>query len=81
MNEKDLKKLNLNKGDRVNIVSRYDDVERKAENFTVVTYRIPTQCIAAYFPEANAVIPHNHFARGSQTPISKSVIVKLEAHS
>ena len=78
INEDDLKKLKLNKGDHVNITSNYDGIVRKAENFVVAPYQIPTQCIAAYFPEANAVIPHNHFARGSQTPISKSVIVKLE---
>lgn len=77
MNESDLVRLNLIKGDRVIISSYYDGVQRKADNFVVVPYPIPTQNIATYFPEANAVIPHNHFARGSQTPISKSVRVKV----
>jgi molybdopterin-dependent oxidoreductase alpha subunit len=81
INENDLNELKLKKGDLVNITSHYDGVERKIENFAVVPYQIPTRCIATYFPEANAIVPYNHFARGSQTPISKSVIVKLEPTS
>jgi molybdopterin-dependent oxidoreductase alpha subunit len=78
INETDAEKFNFKKGDLVNLVSQYDDVERRAEGFVIVPYQIPARCIATYFPEANVLIPHNHFARGSQTPISKSVVVKLE---
>ena len=77
MNESDIKAFGLLKGDEVDIVSQYDNIERRADLFTIVPYDIPSQNVAAYFPEANAVIPHNHFARGSQTPISKSVVVRL----
>ena len=78
INPDDMAKVNLKKGDVVDIVSQYDGVKRKAEQFVVAPYQIPLQCIATYFPEANVLIPHNHFARGSQTPISKSVVVRLE---
>jgi anaerobic selenocysteine-containing dehydrogenase len=77
INETDMKAHQLKKGDVVDIVSEYDGVVRKAEQFTVVPYRIPKQCVATYFPEANVLVPVNHFARGSQTPISKSVVVKI----
>ena len=77
MNPIDIAKQNLKQGDRVNISSHYDGVIRQAEAFTVVSYHIPTQCVATYFPEANSVVPHNHFATESQTPISKSVVVRL----
>ena len=77
VNEMDMKAHQLEKGDVVDIVSEYDDVLRRAERFTVVPYQIPKQCIATYFPEANVLVPFNHFARGSQTPISKSVVVKI----
>ena len=77
MNEHDLRDAKLSKGDSVDIVSRYDGIERKAADFVVVPYQIPRQNIATYFPEANAVVPYNHYARGSQTPISKSVVVQL----
>ena len=77
MNEDDVAALQLRKGDVIDIVSLYDNTERKAENFTIVPYPIPTRNVATYFPEANAVIPHNRFARGSQTPISKSVAIRI----
>ncbi|MEK6783149.1 MAG: FdhF/YdeP family oxidoreductase [Bacteroidota bacterium] len=77
MNEKDVQVSGLKKGDLVDIISEYDGIQRRAENFAVVPYPIPSQNIATYFPEANTVIPHNHFARGSQTPISKSVVIRL----
>lgn len=77
INEADQVRLRLATGAQVDLVSVYDGIERVAENFTVVSYEIPTKNLATYFPEANAVVPYNHFARGSQTPISKSVIVRL----
>ncbi|MBK5277463.1 MAG: FdhF/YdeP family oxidoreductase, partial [Bacteroidia bacterium] len=78
MNEKDVRISGLNKGDVVDIISTYDGIERKAVDFSVVPYDIPSQNVATYFPEANAVVPHNHFAKGSQTPISKSVVIRLQ---
>ncbi len=77
MNEEDVFQAGLKKGDLVDLVSKYDGVERTAEDFVIVPYEIPKQNIATYFPEANTVIPYNHYARGSQTPISKSVVVQL----
>jgi molybdopterin-dependent oxidoreductase alpha subunit len=77
VNASDVARLGMRQGSRIDLVSRYDGVERRAENFVVVPYEIPSQNVATYFPEANAVVPHNHFARGSQTPISKSVVIKL----
>jgi anaerobic selenocysteine-containing dehydrogenase len=77
MNEGDLLRAGFKAGDKVDILSCYDGVERRAEAFTVVAYKIPAGNVATYFPEANEVVPHNRFARKSQTPISKSVVVKL----
>jgi len=77
MNESDMQAAGLNTKDVVDIVSTYDGVDRVARKFLVIPYDIPSRCIGTYFPEANPVIPHNHYARGSKTPISKSVVVKL----
>jgi molybdopterin-dependent oxidoreductase alpha subunit len=77
MNPVDAEKAGFAKGDVVDLISNYQGAERKAEDFAVVPYEIPRQNIATYFPEANAVIPYNEYARGSQTPISKSVVVQL----
>ena len=77
MNEKDVVRFGFREGERVNLQSNYDGVTRIAEDFVVVPYPIPPQNLATYFPEANALVPHNHFARESQTPISKSVVVRV----
>jgi molybdopterin-dependent oxidoreductase alpha subunit len=77
MNSQDIQRLQLTKGAEVDIVSHYDGIERKAKGFVVVPYNIPGQNIATYFPEANALVPFNYFARKSQTPVSKSVVVSI----
>ena len=78
MNENDMKNLSLDKLDIVNLVSKYDNIERKALNFLVVPYNIPQGNLASYFPETNVLVPYNHFADKSHTPISKSIIVEIE---
>ena len=35
-------------------------------------------CAAAYFPEANVLVPLDFTAHGSNTPASKAVVVRLE---
>ena len=62
----------------VNISSNYDGKVRTAKKFLVIPYKIPKGNLAAYFPEANVLVPYNHFAEKSKTPISKSIKVTLE---
>ncbi len=79
MNLKDVETFGFKKMDVVNIVSNYDGVERVAKNFLIIPYNIPQGNLAAYFPEANVLIPNNQYADKSFTPISKSIKVKLTA--
>ncbi|MFT6796541.1 MAG: molybdopterin-dependent oxidoreductase alpha subunit [Maribacter sp.] len=78
MNQADMTAQHLKKLEIVDLVSNYDHIERRAEQFLVVPYNIPEGNVAAYFPETNMIIPYNHFADYSNTPISKSVIVGVE---
>lgn len=78
MNPEDMVTHKLNSHEAIDIVSNYDSVERRAAKFLVVPYNIPKGNLAAYFPETNMIVPHNHFADKSNTPISKSVVVTLE---
>ncbi len=78
MNPEDMASLHFRKREIVHLISNYDGKQRKAEQFLVVPYAIPKGNLAAYFPETNVLVPHNHFADRSQTPISKSIKVKLE---
>jgi anaerobic selenocysteine-containing dehydrogenase len=77
MNPKDMAKKGLKKLDLIDLESEYDGTKRSAEKFYVVPYKIPEQNLAAYFPEMNVLVPINHFADQSQTPISKSVVVRV----
>lgn len=78
MSAEDMVSLNLKKLDVVNIHSHYDGQIRTAKRFLIVPYKIPPRNLGAYFPETNVLVPHNHFAERSKTPISKSIKVTLE---
>ena len=78
MNPEDIKEKGFHKEQVVNLVSCYDNQERRAKNFKIIPYDIPKSNLGAYFPETNVLVPINQYADKSNTPISKSVIVKIE---
>jgi len=78
MNTEDMAKRNLKQFEIVNLTSTYDGKKRTAYKFKVLPYKIPAGNIAAYFPETNPLVPYNHFAERSNTPISKSVKIRIE---
>ncbi|WP_171169425.1 FdhF/YdeP family oxidoreductase [Streptomyces sp. I05A-00742] len=55
-----------------------DGTERRAPGFRVVHYPTARGCAAAYYPETNVLVPLDHTADGSNTPASKSVVIRLE---
>jgi molybdopterin-dependent oxidoreductase alpha subunit len=76
----DIARLGLADGQMIDLVSEWrDGVERTAPGFRVVAYQTARGCCAAYFPETNVLVPLDSTAEGSNTPTSKSVIVRLEA--
>jgi molybdopterin-dependent oxidoreductase alpha subunit len=75
----DLAGLGLADGDTVDLVSEWrDGVERRAPAFRVVAYPVAAGTCAAYFPEANVLVPLDSVAEASNTPTSKSVVIRLE---
>ncbi|SJN52941.1 Formate dehydrogenase H [Vibrio ruber DSM 16370] len=78
LNPKDIELLGLKPEERVDVETIWtDDVQRKIYNFKVVPYQIPQGNVAAYFPEANALIPLDSKGDWSDTPTSKMVAVML----
>lgn len=75
----DLRDRGLRGGDLVDMISVWSDGERRAQGFRAVEYPTPRGCAAAYFPEANVLVPLDSTAEGSNTPTSKSVVIRLEA--
>ena len=79
VNPADLTELGLADGQHVDIHGVYSDgVDRVLRNYRVVSYPSARGCAAAYYPEANVLVPLESVAEGSQTPASKAVIVRLE---
>jgi molybdopterin-dependent oxidoreductase alpha subunit len=74
----DIRHLGWNDGDLVDLVSEWDDgSERTAPGFRIVGYDQPVGCAAAYYPETNPLIPLDSKGEGSNTPTSKSVVIRL----
>ncbi|MEO7126830.1 MAG: FdhF/YdeP family oxidoreductase [Nakamurella sp.] len=79
VNPVDLLDLGFRDGDRVDVHSEFaDGRDRAVRNWRVVSYPSARGCAAAYFPEANELVPLDFTAEGSNTPASKSVIIRLE---
>ncbi|MGI5163485.1 FdhF/YdeP family oxidoreductase [Spirillospora sp. CA-253888] len=79
VNPDDLAALGLADGGTVDLVSEWEDgVERRAPGFRLVSYPTARGCAAAYFPETNVLVPLDSTAQVSNTPTSKSIVVRLE---
>ena len=73
--------LKARAGERVDLVCVHaeDGVERVAEDFRLVPFDMPRGALAGYYPELNVLVPLSTFGEGSDTPTSKSVMVRLRA--
>ncbi|CAN5336016.1 FdhF/YdeP family oxidoreductase [soil metagenome] len=78
LNPDDITNLELKAGQVVDLTSHFDDGERHAHRFIVVPYPIPAGCAAAYFPEANPLVPLKSTAEKSQTPTSKALVISIQ---
>ncbi|CAL2103154.1 putative formate dehydrogenase oxidoreductase protein [Tenacibaculum sp. 190130A14a] len=78
MNPDDMKSLDINKLDKVDLTSYFEGEKRFANGFLAIPYSIPKQCTATYFPEANVLVPIKSKARISHTPASKTVIISVK---
>ncbi|WP_328970906.1 FdhF/YdeP family oxidoreductase [Streptomyces sp. NBC_00239] len=79
VNPQDAAELGLADGAYTDLVGEWKDgVERRAPGFRVVHYPTARGCAAAYYPETNVLVPLDSTADTSNTPASKSVIVRFE---
>ncbi|WP_204809055.1 FdhF/YdeP family oxidoreductase [Mycobacterium riyadhense] len=86
VNPTDIETLGLTAGDRVDLVSEWTDAEgrlqeRRVKDFLVVAYSTPVGNAAAYYPETNPLVPLDHTAAKSNTPVSKAIVIRLESAS
>ena len=80
-NGADLAELGIAPGQRVDVTSHWSgergEEQRRLTGFRALAYDVPRGCLAAYFPEANPLVPIGQFAERSLTPAFKSVVVTL----
>ena len=79
LNRQDLTELGISPNAKVDITSHFAGEQRVAKSFQVVPYDIPRRCAAAYFPEANVLVPLGSRADKSNSPASKSIVISLSA--
>lgn len=77
MNANDMIDNELKSRDMVNITSHHENMQIKSENWLVIPYKIPKGNIAAYFPEANELVPLESTADISNTPTSKWIVCTI----
>ncbi|WP_193374599.1 FdhF/YdeP family oxidoreductase [Nocardiopsis ganjiahuensis] len=79
VNPEDAGELGLADGAYTDLVGEWSDGrERRAPHFRVVHYPTARGSAAAYYPETNVLVPLDSTADVSNTPTSKSVVVRFE---
>jgi molybdopterin-dependent oxidoreductase alpha subunit len=79
LNKSELDKRGLKDGDRVDLITLSDDgIERRVRDFRAVGYSFPDGCCAAYYPEANPLVPLYAHDPLSFTPSSKGIPIRIE---
>ncbi|MDT5078247.1 MAG: hypothetical protein QOJ80_2884 [Mycobacterium sp.] len=84
VNPADIASFGLAEGARVDLISEFTDAaghveERRAKDFLIVPYSTPVGNAASYYPETNPLVPLDHTAKRSNTPVSKAIVIRLEA--
>ena len=77
VNPDELRERGIKPGSKVDITSFCGTERRLAKEFSAVPYEMPRGSAAAYFPEANVLVPISSQAEGSGTPTSKSVEIEI----
>jgi molybdopterin-dependent oxidoreductase alpha subunit len=79
VHREDIVALGFDEGELVDMESKWggDQIRRQVNGFRLVGYDTPRGTAAAYYPETNPLIPIDSTADHSNTPTSKSVVVRL----
>jgi anaerobic selenocysteine-containing dehydrogenase len=77
LHPQDVAAAGLREGQLVDLTSHFRDETRTLRGFRVVPYDVPRRCAAAYFPEANGLVPVESHAERSHTPTYKSIEISI----
>ena len=79
MNADDMVERGWKSRQKVCITSHFEGEERHADDWYLVPYELPRGNLAAYFPEANSLVPLHSTAAVSNTPTSKWIVCTLSS--
>lgn len=74
----DMREMGVDARQLVDLIGEHEGQERVARRFIAVPYELPRGCAATYFPEANCLVPLDSTADKSNTPTSKSVVIRVQ---
>ncbi|MFN6886259.1 molybdopterin dinucleotide binding domain-containing protein, partial [Proteus mirabilis] len=77
MNNVDMIARGLNEGDKVTIETVSENRKLQLDNITVVSFSIAPGTVAAYYPEANVLVPLDYIDKESGTPSYKAIPVRI----
>ena len=77
MNEQDLAEQGVEHGDLVEIRTAFGQGDERRLKLTAITHDIARGSVAAYYPEANGLVPLSHHDPVSGTPSYKSVPITV----
>ncbi len=78
LNDQDLDDRGLEHGDMVDIISTWPDgTSARLSGVTAIAFDIALGSVAAYYPEANCLLPLSYHDRESGTPSYKSIPVRV----
>ena len=77
LNPLDMEARNLRAGQIVDIYSHFEGEVRKAPRFAIVPHAIARRSAAAYYPEANVLVPVRSVAAKSNCPAFKCIRITL----
>ncbi len=78
LNPDDMAERGIRERQVVNITSHFEGQKRTLERMIAIPYNIPKGNTAAYYPEANVLVPVASVAYISNTPTSKYVVVTIK---
>jgi molybdopterin-dependent oxidoreductase alpha subunit len=80
INPDEIARASLAEGQRVTLFSDAGDgIERRLDGLVVTPFDLPDGCLAAYYPEANPLVPLSHHDEASKTPAYKGIPVRIQA--
>ena len=81
MNPREIEREGLREGQVVALVGAAEDdgPPRRVDGLAVTPYDLPDGCVAAYYPEANPLVPLDQHDLMSRTPAYKGALVRIDA--